>query len=130
MIDRVAHVTWRGRHWTEWSILIYYAGWVLLAASTPLLSPSHWVYAAMAALVGAWGIGAWAARWERTEATAIVTLAAATVVQAVPLLASGVPESVMAGCRLLLAPGTLIPVAVLRRTDVLLAVVRARRDAA
>ena len=63
MIDRVAHVTWRGRHWTEWSILIYYAGWVLLAASTPLLSPSHWVYAAMSALVGAWGIGAWAARW-------------------------------------------------------------------
>lgn len=129
MIDRTIDLRWRGRHWIEWSILGYYVGWVLLGASTPLLSPSHRAFAAASALVGAWGIGAWAARWERTEATAVATLAAVTLVQAVPLLASGVPESIMAGCRLLLAPGTLIPVAVMRRTDGLLAVVRARRDA-
>lgn len=129
MIDRTIDLRWRGRHWIEWSILSYYVGWVLLGASTPLLSPSHWAFAAASALVGAWGVGAWAAQWERTEATAVATLAAVTLVQAVPLLASGVPESIMAGCRLLLAPGTMIPAAVMRRTDVLLAVVRARRDA-
>lgn len=129
MIDRTIDLRWRGRHWIEWSILSYYVGWVLLGASTPLLWPSHWPFAAASALVGAWGVGAWAARWERTEATAVATLAAVTLVQAVPLLASGVPESIMAGSRLLLAPGTLIPVAVMRRTDGLLAVVRARRDA-
>lgn len=129
MIDRMRDLTWRGRHWIEWSILCYYVGWVLLGASTPLLSPSHLGFAVMSALVGAWGVGAWAARWERTEATAIATLTAITIVQAIPLLASGVPESIMAGCRLLLAPATMIPAAALRRTDVLLALVRARRDA-
>lgn len=130
MIDRVTGLTWRGRHWIEWSILTYYVGWVVLGASTPLLSHTHVAYPIASALVGAWGVAAWVGGWRRVECVAIWILAALTVAQGLVLMVwGGIDESLTTGIRLLLAPATMVPIGALRRTEVLLAMVRARRDA-
>lgn len=128
MIDKVTDLSWRGRHWIEWSIQCYFVGWVALGAGTPLLSAGHTAYAVASALVGAWGGAAWAAEWRRTETTAIWALAAVTVLQAVPLTLSGTTDGLVAGARLLLAPLAMLPLGALRRTEVMLSVVRHRRD--
>jgi len=128
MIDRATKAIWRGRHWVEWSILAYYLGWVVLGAATPLLSPVHTAYAVSATLVGTWATVAWAARWRRTETTALWTLAAITLAQAVLLILWGAtPDAVTSGERLLIAPLSMVPLGAVRRDEVMLEILRQRR---
>ena len=66
IIDRAARVTWRGRHWTDWAMGVYYAGWVILGASTPITDPPFTAFAITSAALGAASLAALAARARRT----------------------------------------------------------------
>lgn len=129
IIDRAARVTWRGRHWTDWAMGVYYAGWVILGASTPITDPPFTAFAITSAALGAASLAALAARARRTEVVLVIALTVLTLAEAVPLLTVGSPEATEAGARLLNAPWSMICVAGYRHRETLLSDLRARRDA-
>lgn len=129
IIDRAARVTWRGRHWTDWAMGVYYAGWVILGASTPITDPPFTAFAITSAALGAASLAALAARARRTEVVLVIALAVLTLAQAAALLTVGSPEATEAGARLLNAPWSMICVAGYRHRETLLSDLRARRDA-
>lgn len=129
IIDRAARVTWRGRHWTDWAMGVYYAGWVILGASTPITDPPFTAFAITSAALGAASLAALAARARRTEVVLVIALTVLTLAQAAALLTVGSPEATGAGARLLNAPWSMICVAGYRHRETLLSDLRARRDA-
>lgn len=129
IIDRAARVTWRGRHWTDWAMGVYYAGWVILGASTPITDPPFTAFAITSAVLGAASLAALAARARRTEVVLVIALTVLTLAQAAALLTVGSPEATEAGARLLNAPWSMICVAGYRHRETLLSDLRARRDA-
>ncbi len=129
IIDRAARVTWRGRHWTDWAMGVYYAGWIILGASTPLTDPPFTAFAITSAALGTASLAALAARARRTEVVLVIALTVLTLALSVPLLTVGSPEATAAGARLLNAPWSMICVAGYRHRETLLSDLRARRDA-
>ena len=129
VIDRAARTTWRGRHWTDWAMGLYYAGWVVIGASTPIIDPPYVAFAIASAVLGAASLAALAARARRTEVVLVIALTALTLAQAAALLTVGSPEATAAGARLLNAPWSMICVAGYRHRETLLSDLRARRDA-
>lgn len=129
IIDRAARVTWRGRHWTDWAMGVYYAGWVILGASTPITDPPFTAFAITSAALGAASLAALAARARRTEVVLVIALTVLTLAQAAALLTVGSPEATEAGARLLNSPWSMICVAGYRHRETLLSDLRARRDA-
>ena len=93
IIDRAARVTWRGRHWTDWAMGVYYAGWVILGASTPITDPPFTAFAITSAALGAASLAALAARARRTEVVLVIALTVLTLAQAAALLTVGSPEA-------------------------------------
>lgn len=132
IIDRAARVTWRGRHWTDWAMGVYYAGWVILGASTPITDPPFTAFAITSAVLGAASLAALAARARRTEVVLVIALTVLTLAQAaalLTLLTVGSPEATAAVGVLLNAPWSMICVAGYRHRETLLSDLRARRDA-
>jgi len=135
IIDRAARVTWRGRHWTDWAMGVYYAGWVILGASTPITDPPFTAFAITSAVLGAASLAALAARARRTEVVLVIALTVLTLAQAAALLTMltvGSPVATVAAAVIpheLSEAVALICVAGYRHRETLLSDLRARRDA-